>query len=152
MLLWVNKQDTFFQEGPNAKQVFWEWPEGFCPSWASIKGGSVAALSSADASAHQPLDAFPSRRKQIWGLQLRVNLWEADEETNLTTFHIQRTSQQRKKEQKKKMANFILRKAEPKDVSDILRLIKVWNSVLNQIDAILKLCSYTAKIIFQSYK
>lgn len=35
------------------------------------------------------------------------------------------------------MANFILRKAEPKDVTDILRLIKVINSVLNLTDAVL---------------
>lgn len=32
---------------------------------------------------------------------------------------------QREKGQKEKMAKFILRAAEPKDVSDILRLIKV---------------------------
>lgn len=50
---------------------------------------------------------------------------EPNEETNLAFLRIQRTSEKREKEQKEKMANFTLRNAEPKDVSDILRLIKV---------------------------
>lgn len=54
-----------------------------------------------------------------------VNSWEADEETNFAFVHIQRTSKQREKGKKEKMANFILRTAEPRDVADILRLIKV---------------------------
>lgn len=54
-----------------------------------------------------------------------VNSWGADEETNFAPFRIQRTSEQREKGQKEEMSNIILRSAEPKDVSDILRLIKV---------------------------
>ena len=51
--------------------------------------------------------------------------WVANDETNFANIHIPRISKKREKGEKEKMASFILRKAEPRDVSDIMRLIKV---------------------------
>ena len=53
-----------------------------------------------------------------------------NEETHPASVHLQRTEEERKEEQEEKMEQFILRNAEPKDVSDILRLIKVLITVL----------------------